>query len=155
MLLQWAMSPPVQWVKNIVHKFILSLQINLYLLSRVVYGLGKLLIQKKVIPQPKTDVFPWFAAIMWGLTLWLFEYQRSCLQPSLVSSMTYIYKDSDKWTNLRDFLIYNQWEVLCFRCDNCGSKDLSNLVWPVVEILRKSQQNLRCCAFTCLYLRTF
>ncbi|BFZ15579.1 hypothetical protein BsWGS_18618 [Bradybaena similaris] len=83
-------------------------QINLYLLSRVVYGLGKLLIQKKVIPQPKTDVFPWFAAIMWGLTLWLFEYQRSCLQPSLVSSMTYIYKDSDKWTSLRDFLIYNQ-----------------------------------------------
>ncbi|CAL1535981.1 unnamed protein product [Lymnaea stagnalis] len=83
-------------------------QINLYLLSRVIYGLAKLLVQKKIIQEPKTNLFPWFAAIMWGTTLWMFEYQKSCLQSSLVSSMTYIYKDSDKWTSLRDFLLYNE-----------------------------------------------
>ncbi|KAK0043992.1 peroxisomal membrane protein 4 [Biomphalaria pfeifferi] len=83
-------------------------QINLYLMSRVIYGLAKLFVQKKIVPEPKTNVFPWFAAIMWGLTLWLFEYQQACLQPSLVASMTYIYKDSEKWTSLRDFLLYNE-----------------------------------------------
>ncbi|XP_005096719.1 peroxisomal membrane protein 4 [Aplysia californica] len=83
-------------------------QMNLYLLSRVVYGVAKLLVSKGIVPQPKADLFPWFAAILWGATLWLFEYEKSCLQPSLVSSMTYIYKDSDKWTSLRDFLIYNK-----------------------------------------------
>ncbi|CAG5133669.1 unnamed protein product [Candidula unifasciata] len=83
-------------------------QINLYLMSRIIYGVGKLLVQKKIIPEPQTKVFPWFAAFMWALTLWLFEYHQSCLQPSLVSSLTYIYKDSDKWTSLRDFLIYNE-----------------------------------------------
>ena len=83
-------------------------QINLYLLSRVIYGIAKLLVSKGIIPTPQTDVFPWFAAIMWGLTLWLFEYDRKCLQPSLTSSMTYIYKDSDKWDSLRNFLIHNK-----------------------------------------------
>ncbi|BFZ04899.1 hypothetical protein BsWGS_07938 [Bradybaena similaris] len=83
-------------------------QINLYLMSRIIYGVSKLLVQKKIIPEPQVDVFPWFAAFMWALTLLLFEYHKSCLQPSLVSSLTYIYKDSDKWTSLRDFLIYNE-----------------------------------------------
>lgn len=77
-------------------------------MSRIIYGLSKLLVQKKIIPEPQVDVFPWFAAFMWALTLLLFEYHQSCLQPSLVSSLTYIYKDSDKWTSLRDFLLYNE-----------------------------------------------
>jgi len=83
-------------------------QINLYLLSRVLYGVAKLLVSKGVVPEPQMKVFPWFAAILWGAVLWLFEFERGCLQPSLVSSMTYIYKDSEKWTSLRDFLIYNK-----------------------------------------------
>lgn len=83
-------------------------QINLYLLSRVIYGAAKLLVSKGIVPEPQVKVFPWFAALLWASVLWMFEHERSCLQGSLVSSMTYLYKDSDKWTNLRDFLIYNK-----------------------------------------------
>lgn len=83
-------------------------QINLYLLSRILYGLAKLGVKKGYIPKPKQDTFPWFAAIVWGIVLWLFEYNQDTLQPSLKSSMTYLYHDSNKWNNFTNFLIYNK-----------------------------------------------
>jgi len=83
-------------------------QINLYLLSRVLYGLAKLAVEKEYIPRPRSSVFPWFAAIVWGLVLWLFEHHGNSLQPSLHSSMTYLYHDSNRWTSFKNFLIYNQ-----------------------------------------------
>ena len=84
-------------------------QINLYLLSRILYGLAKLAVKRGYIPTPKRPVFPWFAAIVWGIVLWLFEYERNTLQPSLRSSMTYLYHDSNKWDSFKNFLIYNKW----------------------------------------------
>ncbi|XP_077108072.1 peroxisomal membrane protein 4 [Ranitomeya variabilis] len=83
-------------------------QINMYLLSRVLFGLSRLAVEKGYIPEPKHDVFPWFAALVWGFVLWLFEYQRHTLQPSLQSSMTYLYDDSNIWHDISDFLIYNK-----------------------------------------------
>ncbi|XP_021345783.1 peroxisomal membrane protein 4-like [Mizuhopecten yessoensis] len=83
-------------------------QINLYLLSRILYGLAKLAVKKGFIPKPKGDTFPWFAAIVWGIVLWLFEYESDTLQPSLRSSMTYLYHDSNKWQSFKNFLIYNK-----------------------------------------------
>ncbi|XP_067655128.1 peroxisomal membrane protein 4-like [Haliotis asinina] len=82
-------------------------QINLYLLSRILYGLLKLAVKRGYIPKPKKDPFPIFAAVVWGIVLWLFEYERDTLQPSLKSSMTYLYDDSNKWRDFRDFLLYN------------------------------------------------
>ena len=72
------------------------------------YALVKLGAEKGYIPQPKGNTFPWFAAIVWGVVLWLFEYHRKHLQPSLQSSMTYLYVDSNVWHNIRDFIIYNK-----------------------------------------------
>ena len=87
----------------------LPFQINLYLLSRILYGLAKLAVQKGYIPHPKNGVaFPWFAALVWGIVLWLFEHHQGTLQPSLQASMTYLYHDSNKWHGLRDFLLYNK-----------------------------------------------
>ncbi|XP_060066762.1 peroxisomal membrane protein 4-like [Ylistrum balloti] len=83
-------------------------QINLYLLSRILYGLAKLAVKKGYIPKPSGDTFPWFAAIVWGIVLWMFEYESDTLQPSLKSSMTYLYHDSNKWQNLKNFLVYNK-----------------------------------------------
>ncbi|KAI1733117.1 tim17/Tim22/Tim23/Pmp24 family domain-containing protein [Ditylenchus destructor] len=80
-------------------------QINLYLLSRVIYGLIKLAAEKRIMPQPKTPVFPIFAAIVWGLVLWLFENNGHVLQSSLQSSMTYLYHDSNYWSSLKDFIL--------------------------------------------------
>lgn len=84
-------------------------QINLYLLSRILYGLAKLSVKRGYVPAPKGEVFPWFAAIVWGIVLWLFEYEQDTLQPSLKSSMTYLYHDSNRWNNFKNFLIYNKW----------------------------------------------
>ncbi|XP_071122027.1 peroxisomal membrane protein 4-like [Mytilus edulis] len=83
-------------------------QINLYLLSRILYGLAKLGVQKGYIPKPKHDTFPFFAAIVWGVVLWMFEYHKDTLQPSLKSSMTYLYHDSNQWNSFKNFLIYNK-----------------------------------------------
>ncbi|KAL5006985.1 hypothetical protein ScPMuIL_015791 [Solemya velum] len=83
-------------------------QINLYLLSRILYGLAKFAVKKGYIPQPKQDTFPWFAAVVWGVVLWLFEYEGDTLQPSLKSFMTYLYNDSNIWHSIKDFLLYNK-----------------------------------------------
>jgi len=68
------------------------------LVSRILYALAQL---------PRGDVFPWFAAVVWAVALWLFEHHRQTLQPSLHSSLTYLYHDSNCWTILCDFLLYN------------------------------------------------
>ncbi|CAJ0584827.1 unnamed protein product, partial [Mesorhabditis spiculigera] len=84
-----------------------NMQINLYLLSRVAVGLAKLAAQKEVIQQPQRPIFPWFAATVWGLVLWLFEHHKDTLQMSLQKSMTYLYHESEIWTGIRDFLLRN------------------------------------------------
>ncbi|XP_013927211.1 PREDICTED: peroxisomal membrane protein 4 [Thamnophis sirtalis] len=83
-------------------------QINMYLLSRILFGLSRLAVEKGYIPQPKQDPFPLFAAVVWGIVLWLFEYHRHTLQPSLQSSMTYLYEDSNVWHDVSDFLVHNK-----------------------------------------------
>ncbi|NXV22778.1 PXMP4 protein, partial [Uria aalge] len=83
-------------------------QIIMYLLSRILFGLSRLAVEKGYIPQPKQDPFPLVAALIWGTVLWLFEYHRQTLQPSLQSSMTYLYDDSNVWHDISDFLIYNK-----------------------------------------------
>jgi peroxisomal membrane protein 4 len=86
------------------------IQINLYLLSRIMLGLGRLALLKGfiVLPDNRPPLFPWFAACVWGIVLWLFEHHQSVLQGSLQSSMTYLYHDSNVWTGIRDFLIVNK-----------------------------------------------
>ncbi|XP_016368321.1 peroxisomal membrane protein 4 [Sinocyclocheilus rhinocerous] len=83
-------------------------QINMYLLSRILFALSRLAVEKGFIPQPKKDPFPLFAALVWGIVLWLFEYHPHTLQPSLQSSMNYLYHDSNTWHDISDFLIYNK-----------------------------------------------
>lgn len=84
------------------------MQIVMYLLSRILFGLCRLAVKKGYVPQPKQDPFPMTAALVWGIVLWLFEYHRQTLQPSLQSSMTYLYDDSNVWHDVYDFLIYNK-----------------------------------------------
>ncbi|RXM91898.1 Peroxisomal membrane protein 4 [Acipenser ruthenus] len=90
------------------YKALPSLQINMYLLSRILFGLSRLAVEKGYIPQPKKDPFPLFAALVWGIVLWLFEYHPHTLQPSLQSSMSYLYHDSNVWHDISDFLVYNK-----------------------------------------------
>ncbi|XP_032714761.1 peroxisomal membrane protein 4 isoform X1 [Lontra canadensis] len=83
-------------------------QINMYLLSRALFALCRLGVEKGYIPEPRWDPFPLFTGLLWGLVLWLFEYHQRTLQPSLQSSMTYLYQDSNVWHDISDFLLYNK-----------------------------------------------
>ncbi|KAM9590085.1 peroxisomal membrane protein 4 isoform 1-T1 [Trichechus inunguis] len=83
-------------------------QISMYLMSRTLYALCRLGVEKGYIPEPRWDPFPLVTATIWGLVLWLFEYHQSTLQPSLQSSMTYLYEESNVWHDISDFLIYNK-----------------------------------------------
>lgn len=122
----WIMFPA--WKKK-MFLLILSVfffpQINMYLLSRILFGLSRLAVEKGFIPQPKHDPFPLFATLVWGIVLWLFEYHPHTLQPSLQSSMDYLYHDSNTWHDITDFLIFNKprtrWLIFSGVFSVCGT----------------------------------
>lgn len=51
---------------------------------------------------------PLFGAVVWAIVMWLFEHEPATLQPSLRSSMEYLYHDSNAWSNLRTLLWHNK-----------------------------------------------
>ncbi|CAJ0603858.1 unnamed protein product [Cylicocyclus nassatus] len=83
-------------------------QINMYLLSRIMIGIVKLLLKKEVLPKPNFHFYPLYAAFCWAASLWLFEHHTDVLQGSLVKSMTYLHKDIDYWSDFKTFLIKNK-----------------------------------------------
>ncbi|KAJ1987762.1 hypothetical protein H4R33_002724 [Dimargaris cristalligena] len=82
-------------------------QIVMYLFSRVAIGLAKLAVTRKVVEEPHRP-FPLFAALVWGLVMWLFRHEQSTIQPSLRASMQYLYVDSSQWQSLRNLLWHNK-----------------------------------------------
>ncbi|KAI8376387.1 24 kDa intrinsic membrane protein PMP-24 [Radiomyces spectabilis] len=82
-------------------------QIILYLFSRVVMALVKIPVKKQILDAPK-HTYPVFAAVVWGLVMWLFKHQEDTLLPSLRASMVYIYRDSEYWHSLRTLLWHNK-----------------------------------------------
>jgi peroxisomal membrane protein 4 len=74
-------------------------QINMYIMSRVIFGLANGLVRSEVVPYyPQT--YTAFGSIIWGLVMWLFFHHRGLLQRSMEASMQEIYVDSDKITTL-------------------------------------------------------
>ena len=62
----------------------------------------------KVVKNVTGYDLPKLAAGSWGLVMWLFRYHADELQPSLRSSMSYIYAQSDHWDSLRTFMWHNK-----------------------------------------------
>jgi peroxisomal membrane protein 4 len=104
-----------------------NMQIVIYVFARVVLALAKLAVRPPGANQPgrwdtglpiisregvseaiTQHAWPVFAAGSWGLVMWLFRWYPEDLQGSLRSSMTYIYRDSDDWDSLRNFLWHNK-----------------------------------------------
>ena len=56
----------------------------------------------KVIPE--TNAFSTVSIIVWGIVMFLFERDKTTLQRSLSSSMTFLYHDSDQTNGWRDFV---------------------------------------------------
>ncbi|KNC46994.1 peroxisomal membrane protein 4 [Thecamonas trahens ATCC 50062] len=84
-------------------------QIVLYLFSRVALALAQYIYSRATddAPAPK-HAFPIFAALVWGLVMWLFYEERSTLQSSLRRSMDYLYINADTFSDLRTLLWHNQ-----------------------------------------------
>ncbi|KXS19720.1 putative peroxisomal membrane protein [Gonapodya prolifera JEL478] len=82
-------------------------QICFYLFGRVVTAYVAIL-QKKLQLRTPPKAWAIFAALIWGSVMWQFRNHRDLLQPSLAASMIYIYSDSEKWTGLQNFLLYNK-----------------------------------------------
>ncbi|KAL7274968.1 hypothetical protein RUND412_002099 [Rhizina undulata] len=86
-------------------------QIVIYVFARVVLALAKLSVEQKIIPDPenrtRNNAWPVFAALSWGAVMFLFRWHPESIQPSLRSSMQYLYVNSDRWTSWRNFLLYN------------------------------------------------
>ncbi|TPX34908.1 hypothetical protein SmJEL517_g02623 [Synchytrium microbalum] len=82
-------------------------QISLYVFARIMIGLASLAVKKNVIAQPP-HAYPVFAAVVWGIVMYLFRHDRDVLQPSLQASMQYLYNDSDKFDKFMNFIWYNK-----------------------------------------------
>ncbi|KAH0292078.1 peroxisomal membrane protein 4 [Aureobasidium namibiae CBS 147.97] len=56
----------------------------------------------------RRHAWPVFASLSWASVMWLFRFYPDMLQPSLRSSMTYIYENADHWDSPRNFLWHNK-----------------------------------------------
>ncbi|KAL0950852.1 hypothetical protein HGRIS_007610 [Hohenbuehelia grisea] len=91
-------------------------QIVLYVVSRVVasfiprsgdpYSKGAGGSAVKPLP-PNARYFSVFAALSWGAVMWLFTNRGQTIQPGMFSSMTYLYRDSEIWRDLRTLFWHN------------------------------------------------
>ncbi|KAF9243891.1 Tim17/Tim22/Tim23/Pmp24 family-domain-containing protein [Melanogaster broomeanus] len=94
-------------------------QIVLYVVSRVIAGFiprAGAPYSKAPSPQggalarpvpPDARYFSVFAALSWGAVMWLFKNRGESIQPGMFNSMTYLYRDSEAWKDLRTLLWHN------------------------------------------------
>ncbi|KAI0193842.1 peroxisomal membrane protein 4 [Astrocystis sublimbata] len=95
-------------------------QIVIYVFARVVLALARLAVKpgaatglpfvSREKPSAMISHYAWpvFAAASWGLVMHLFRHHPDDLQPSLRSSMNYIYLQSNEWDGLRNFVVHNK-----------------------------------------------
>jgi len=57
---------------------------------------------------PDSRYFSVFAALTWGAVMYLFRHRGETIQPGMFNSMTYLYRDSEVWKNLKTLLWHNQ-----------------------------------------------
>ncbi|KAH9921981.1 peroxisomal membrane protein 4 [Epithele typhae] len=91
-------------------------QIVLYVCSRVVASLlsrakttyGKSAPAPGRPLPPDARQFSIFAAVVWGAVMWLFQERGETVQPGMFNSMTYLYRDSNHWHDLRTLFWHNK-----------------------------------------------
>ncbi|KAI9831397.1 MAG: hypothetical protein M1826_003570 [Phylliscum demangeonii] len=95
------------------HQSSVNQQISIYVFARVVLAYAHLAVQQGgIMPDPdgafSRNTWPVFAALSWAAVMYLFRWHPDTLQPSLRSSMKYIYQNADHWDSFRNFLLFNQ-----------------------------------------------
>ncbi|OLY78765.1 Peroxisomal membrane protein 4 [Smittium mucronatum] len=82
-------------------------QIALYLFSRTLTTMFRKAWSASPLPIPSNG-FAIFSALCWGSVMAMHSFYPKDLQPSLTSSMNYIYLDSENWSNLYTLLWHNK-----------------------------------------------
>lgn len=97
-----------------------SQQIVIYVFARVALALARLAVKPGYahalpgLSEPGRSAaishyaWPVFASLSWAAVMHLFRWHPAELQPSLRSSMTYIYANADSWDGLRNFIWHNK-----------------------------------------------
>jgi peroxisomal membrane protein 4 len=93
-------------------------QIVIYVFARVALALARLAVRPGTgLPLVSREgpsamitrhAWPVFAALSWGAVMHLFRWHADELQPSLRSSMRYIYTHADEWDSLKNFAWHNK-----------------------------------------------
>ena len=84
----------------------ITTQINMYVMSRVIFGLLRLAVKKGVMVEWESGRgYAVYAGLIWAAVMLLFETQPSVLQKSLARSMEYLYHDSDKMPQQQQSLL--------------------------------------------------
>ncbi|KAI0018297.1 peroxisomal membrane protein 4 [Xylariomycetidae sp. FL0641] len=93
-------------------------QICIYVFARVLLALARLAVSPAhglpLVSDERRSAairhyaWPVFASVSWALVMHLFRHYPADLQPSLRSSMNYIYLQSNEWDGLRNFLWHNK-----------------------------------------------
>jgi len=107
-------------------------QLCFYLLSRVLQGVAKSAQQVNYLPNK--PAFAYVSIICWGLVMFLFEANKTSLQPSLSSSMQFLYKDSDVTRDWRDFVPFYIPENFTIRAKNGVKPPSSGLAEVPIKV---------------------
>ncbi len=93
-------------------------QIVIYVFARVVLALARLAVKPgrglPYVSEPARSAaishhaWPVFASVAWAAVMHLFRWHSAELQPSLRSSMMYIYANSEEWDGLRTLVWHNK-----------------------------------------------
>ncbi|KAK8203872.1 Tim17/Tim22/Tim23/Pmp24 family-domain-containing protein [Phyllosticta capitalensis] len=95
-------------------------QIVIYVFARVVLAYAKLLVQpptngsrplikdEKLAATLRERSWPVFASLSWALVMYAFRWHPEAVQPSMRSSMVYIYQQADHWDSLRNLIWHNK-----------------------------------------------
>ncbi|KAJ2906093.1 Peroxisomal membrane protein 4 [Zalerion maritima] len=93
-------------------------QIVIYVFARVVLATARLSVKPNtglpIISTPEISdkishhAWPVFASLSWACVMFLFRWHPEDLQPSLRSSMHYIYQQSNDWDSLRTLVWHNK-----------------------------------------------
>ena len=83
-------------------------QITMYVFARVAVSAVHLAAQKGIEPFSNisfSEAYPWATAAVWGAVMYLWEYHAPLLQPSLRSSMDFLYRGGDHWRGVKENLM--------------------------------------------------
>lgn len=81
-------------------------QINLYVFSRIVFGLARSGIERGYWKNYGNKAYTIFAAVIWAIVMYLFEYEEHNIQRSLAASMQFLYHNEE---TIADLTLVSMW----------------------------------------------